>query len=1050
MSILHLFASIISLCAHAHAGDPVPCEAALTKAVRPPFEIKASDRVPEDAEFYRAYATHITKPGGLLDQLGIKMNPQVIEFLPGVDLNAITSGTVGGYPLPHYLDGAGIMKALKGKGKYLEVVYSGPYWNHGFYRDDNRRRQQISIIDHVVGHGMFAYYSTLQHYRAGQGMAASLRLTALMTRLYAEYDKDEVQRFYLWALTLAGMVDMTAPLYQHSSEFEPGRAMGTPDYLGRNVRRVLKHPAKPTENVLPAFAANLDPTQPPWKREMLDLIAETLAASPGILHTQIMNEGFASIMQEILTQNSDVNSNSTFMIGAQHVLQSLTRVDFNNPYSLGVICWRHLRERIHKQPAFKDRPLIERDREFFRVAAEDIIGRMTDDQFLRAYLDQDLIDARRFAIVRPATKEEIKPDLNQPPAHLKDELAPYVIVSRSADRLVRYVTDMVIKPKYIYRPRVKLVDLRRPATGEVELVLDDEYGRKWPLRKISLAPALFAMANVIGAPISLEARLLPKLDPEAETVPPLVHARVVVSAYGDVSVYRLGPADRVAKRETTVRESGGIGEEFDPDLTDELTQTLRAYVDDLYLDHPESEKALFEHNPKLKRTAGLAMAKQSYDVDVEAVISNAPGAAQALLDYARVVDRRLLASLSRATKTGRGISVRGDTINVKALPSVVRIEFEPGYIDYLEGQKPPDPVGIFNGINRTTAFTREFDPDDPLPGAARGFVDGQLAFVSPANGRPGDNVWGPKPPGGGGGGGKSPSEGKPQPADPEDPTTVEVPEDVYAQFLGERATLPNLSRKPGEARTWRLRKGKMRSQRSGELLVAETMQNALRKGMEQALLDGVDPTDDPQDTLERGLALMNPRDYRVRGEKMAITRENKAVITFIRDASGSTMRYTEGFKQFVRDFSTLINQRYDGFELRFVTFTETAKLHQTLEEFLAVAWDGGTKHEAGLKMARDDLRDNYPRAVWDRFVFLMGDLEEKPEPTMSLIREMLDEIEFFGTVAGINHGGVLAHLLGPLRQEAAQSKKVGFTLLNPDGTYTIDHLREVLKNESVD
>ncbi len=62
----------------------------------------------------------------------------------------------------------------------LEVVFPGDSFQHGFYRDDNRYEQQISIIDHVVGHNNFAYTSMFPHYRAGQGLVASRELDALL------------------------------------------------------------------------------------------------------------------------------------------------------------------------------------------------------------------------------------------------------------------------------------------------------------------------------------------------------------------------------------------------------------------------------------------------------------------------------------------------------------------------------------------------------------------------------------------------------------------------------------------------------------------------------------------------------------------------------------------------------------------------------------------------------------------------------------------------------------------------------------------------------
>ena len=276
-----------------------------------------------------------------------------------------------------------------------------------------------------------------------------------------------------------------------------------------------------------------------------------------------------------------------------------------------------------------------------------------------------------------------------------------------------------------------------------------------------------------------------------------------------------------------------------------------------------------------------------------------------------------------------------------------------------------------------------------------------------------------------------------------------MPNDLYAKFLGENVRLPNLNKKPGDSNVIRRAKGKRRNQMWGEAMYYEISENALKRGMEQAYQDGRDPLLDIQDTLEEGMGLLQPRDWVVRSTKPKPHRETKAVLTFIRDASASTAKYDDAFKRFVNDMEILIAARYKGFAYQYITFDTRAHLHKTKQQFLRAKLGGGTLHPVAIRRAHDNYRDNFPRQTYDRFTFLLGDLEDAAEPSLSLIRELLDDSEYFGTVAGLNmfNGQSFSQMLAPLQALARSTDNMGMTILNEDGTYTVRHLRELLKND---
>lgn len=1032
---------------------------------RTEFKLIPSPRVPDEAEKFRPFVTNLTRPGGVLDQLGIETTGQVIEFHQPRDLNAVTSGTAGGYPVRHALDGAMVLRSLKPtRGFALEVVYPGPFYQHGFYRDDNPEHEQKSIIHHVVGHNNFALKSGLTHYRVGQGLESTRKIDEILARAHSQYDKDEVQRFYLWALTLKSLRDFYTPIHNPISDFEFQGGIGALDALGR-ITEVKRHPRFVTENVLEAFAANLPQTAPVYKREILRELSASLSFQPALMHSQILNEGWASLMQEILPKYSPEEHNTEFWFQAVNVMKSEAKPDLTDPYSLGVALWRRIREVFLSRPENKElKSDLEKDRAFVAYAQNQIIGKMTDEQFIRLGMDQVFVDRFNLAVVRRAKSEEFDPSLPVPPnSGDPRELGQWRILSREARRVAQMVIDKVVKPKYFYRPRVQLVNFNRPGSGEVELVIDDDVGRSFPIQEGTLAPALYALTQIIGKPVSLECMTQSQAHREIPdwiwNLPDwareehfgglskkdsLARVRVVVSPNGDVKVYQMGPTPSEVTPGELPRKVAWP-ESFSEPMTKAHASHLSAYLSDLYLEDPKAFEQVVNGSHSIKEWV-TASAQQIVSIFPDSgFLSQAPNAVGAIQEYRAALERRMAIALDLAIKKKGGLAITKTGIRFRALPSIVNIEFD---YQYLE-QSMRDfqlPGALDFNLNRAylTQNVRAMEASGPFSPDQAG--DGSVGDVK---GNPGDNFWGPnqQPPGGGESGSK-PGE------DPNDLSWVDLPEEMYARFLGEKVKLPILNRKKGESRTTATKLGGRVSRRQGQLRPTETVFNVIKRGIgvQAGESDGIEGLDDLDidKSLDLGFQFMQTRDFVVKSRKPVKKPDIRAMVTFVLDASGSTSRYYEAFKRFVYDVEALVKASYKGTSFRYIVFDTEAHLMKDKDQFFKAQLGGGTKYETGLEKTRKLVADEYPGSRWDRYTFLLGDMEDfSPDESMGQIRKLLEDSEYFGAVAGLNGGTdpAAVPLLEMVMAEAQRNEAVGVTVLDQDGGYTVKNIKEVLRNK---
>lgn len=1039
------------------------------------YRIIESPRAVPEAQIYNKYVQELVRPGGVLEQLGLELPPQVMEFVPPLDLQAIVSGSAGGYPVRHYLDGANVLRSMKPTGGFaLEVIYPGGGKNgqvgyqHGLFRDDNIRDQQYSIVDHAfIGHSHFAKNSGLPHYRVGQGLEATRELDAVLEKAYREFDQDYVMRWYLFAQTLKPLLDYSGPYWEPVEDFVP--KSGTTSWMssgGGQVARpeIMSHPRKITENVLQAITANLGPEEPSWKREILEKLIVSMSFRPALVHTQIMNEGWASIMQEIIPRHTENHHTLEYYLNSQRVMQGETWPKVRDPYSLGVFCWRRIRERFEEQPEIKSlKSQLEKDGKFLRYG-EKLIATMTDDDFIRFAVDQRFIDKTKLAVVRRASREENDPNLPPPPSPKNPGESPpaqWIIVSRESERVAQMLIDTVLKPKYIYRPRVRLMNFTRPNTGEVELVIDDDFGRVLPIDHETVGPALYALANIMNRPMSLEATFMEKKGQQ----PPdwiwhmpdwwrreyghlymkptvLMRARVIVSPYGDVSAYKIvnetypgGVLDTgtVRKRSFT--------EEAAPELAEKLSSYLKAYIVDLYLEDDKQLERVVRGSETLREAISMGIKKISDDPIPEgSLVLQSPNAAGAISTYEMMLNRRMAMAMERASKLKGGFVIgSGGKVKLRALPSEVHIEFDREYLEQTLKDLPPAPIGKAASDLHMTLSKSDSNSDGLIASPFNPDAGGN-GQVGPIDGHKGDRFWGPGDSKGGKGGNKPGEEES-------DPSWVDIPEELYSRFLGERVRLPKLNKKPGLSKTSARKPGRSRRSLAGFLREDRIMENAVGRGVEALIREGKDPFENPEDMIYEGFEGLQPSDIIVKSTKPTKKPDVKAVVVFVMDASGSVGAYLDAFKRFVNDMEALVRYNYKGFDFRFIVFDHAAHLLKNRDEFFKFQLGGGTDYSAGISRAKKLFEDDYPRAAWDRYTFVLGDMEDFGTQAMSPIKSLLEESEYFGGVAGLHREGYIPELFEAIVAEAGSNDAVGHTVIDKDGGYVIRNLREVLRNE---
>lgn len=1006
------------------AKKPNPLEKCIT-LVAGKATIITSGRDADLAPRYQEIAERIFGEEGALTKLGVGHGDHILHFLPGSQIALLSSNN--GPALGHAQDGAAIVNALLRGGFPLEYVAPGSNPLRSFYKDTVPFEEQVSIILHVVGHYFFKTHSRFSQMRQVDTTAERYELFHYMEELLTREDPDEVNRWYHHLLSLQWAQDVTRGSFTPPEALEPGAGQSG---LGwRERAENPRHPKAPTTSILQAFVANLSPKLPTWKIEMARRFERVNRYISGAVVTKIINEGTASIFQEILPEHLGFDTLDHFLPVAE-LMSNVATPSVDNPYWLGREIFRCMRRNFNARPDIVGLDPLERDRRFLEFMRKEVIEKVDNFDAIIKFLDAQWVYKHKLAITRPLNYGEFQ-QIGPPP----DDKHQYQwkIVSRDPKKvleaLARRVADMRFRS-----PTPALIDLNHNGSGEILLAFQDEVGSSTPLERSSMVATLFEYAQFMERPIVLRTvkantwdathrdqpwRIAPPWWPPPSWHNPLkiTPIEVRVEPNGKVRVYDI--------------EKKRIG---NPILTKEFMERLERYRADLDLE-------LTKENEKLRtHLSGVAERAATNRVEVASdglgLYQHAPSAPTAIARYWSYLNRRLSYVLARAIE-GRAPILRGPNgVRVRALPSVPQLTFDRKIQKLMLTETKPVRDFEYD-------YIKPYMPEDGYD------LDGGI------DGAEGDVYWGRNPQDDGDGDDDGDPGTSDEPIDDSgqnpgdtgnDPTWVDIDPDLYAEALGEAIELPRLRPKGGQSPlTDRLREGSAQ-RRNGVPHLRRIVNRAYARAQAQQRQEPDIVPPSKQKLLRDGLRSLPPEQWFVRDFYEEPQPDINAVVIFCMDGSGSMFgKPLKIAKKVAYDLRAILSRKYRNLEFRFITFDIAAQVHDNPEDFFRLQLLGGTDYIAGLNKVLE-VEEAFPRAQWDRYVVGLGDLEDAPiEPIIEKLKEVYEQTEFTGFMH-ISSWGFNNPLALAMDHMSQGEEWFGFADLSPDLNYSPAALRKLFKN----
>lgn len=1008
----------------------------------------------EDPELFKKYeeaAGIIFGPEGIAKQLGLRMPPHHISFVPSGQLSVLA--TMSRHAAPHWYDGATIVKSVQEVAGVIEYVVPGCPMHRSYYSDTTGEMMQVSTMMHVAGHlDMFlsSFYNAVS---PNDKMARSMELADLMTELYREVDHDEIALFYQHLLSLAELQDFALGSFEPIEKFKPEmkkreHVVHTSEpagFFGRaeedsSPYSPATHPVTPTPSALQAIVANLPAEAPEWKMKMATLFEEMVRLTGTVARNKIMHEGWATFMEYIITAHSPWRSSSDLISFAQAA--ALIAVPaFSNPYWIGTEGWKNLYEKFVKRPEMKDLPRLDQDRKFIEYA-HTIMAWASDTEFLELALDEGWVFKQKLFLYRKADygREEWDPDL--PVGHGETQ---YIVVSRDPKRIVQYLSRRLAERRF-YFPRIFLENLKAAGGGVAHF--RHEIFEKIPLELHSAAQALFVISQVLEKPVALstiatsfwihrsswdprERGWLLKWEPPTEemTIHPI---RILVEPHGKVTVTQAGPLENPPDYDN-FDETRKIQE-----LNEELQEAVDAYQEDI-------STAVNEDLLKHRNRVFAPMMEQTVDRLLQPamnLLSHAPTADRALLEYAAMLKQRLFRMLRLAVQGKKKFRKTKSGLRLKVLPHVPEFKFDRRVMRWIwenhpPAPKDPEPEGLFMKITGKADDVLDLGGGDKLPG---------------------DHFVGPDKPRGENGDGDGDGDGPPGPGigdNPTDPTIVEVPLELYGELLKEELGLQNIRRTDGKSELTRtVRRGGIHRP-NGYLLWERTIPEALKYAMLARKKAGrpwrwVPPTV----LLREGLRWLQPEDFVVSSRRPEELPDFKAVVVWIIDMSGSMAgERVKAAKEIVWNATALLKAEYEDVTHRYVVFDAAAR-EVPEEEIWRTYLGGGTVYGTGFEKSEEILNE-YDSSKVNFYVFGLGDGEAgDTERTMASIHRLYPRVQYMGFAhTDLNTWGGSGwenDFLKPIEQMAREKEWFGYAHVKEPGFLSVMNVLKVFFGKKKD
>jgi uncharacterized sporulation protein YeaH/YhbH (DUF444 family) len=987
------------------------------------YQVISSGRDEDTLPLYLEYLNELMGKDGVLEKLGLSIVPQVFMFAPGNLVSVLSAMNM--FPVGHWHDGAQIARAQASSSGILELVYpGGNTFRQSIYRDDLDPKQQISIINHVIGHVIFGMYNRFSRTRSADNVRDSYEMFRMMEHFYVEHGHDEVEEWYQFLLSMRYDQDMLAGIDEPPEFFKRLHDPASPVKSLTNIPR--------TRNLLQYFVATLPANTPYWKLEMAKQFEKLHRYIPGAIRTKFMNEGLATLFQELLPAHATKFNDFAHHMEACCLLGGVgmprpghVSVNLQNPYFLGWRGgWRNLRNKYHSRPELAGKSLLEKDRAFLHWAITEIIPNYDDNSFFPMAMDASWMAKENLYISRPIQDHELNGRVPRrpPPPELGDNPGFVEVVTRDPEKIMQvFIEGREASNKMM--PTPSTIPSMLADTGILELENVDGFGSLQPLKSRSMVAKLWTMANVRQAPVALETTFItidPKQQEEDDSpwwwrgwqrteytyTPYRIRTMVTVDGRVDVSI--------VYRNEKTGPESLPDPDKFMVEMPParvlkpwveaqkRFQGFLNEYIQDLYLDAPpELLSRLFPSIPAVLRDAQTSVnlmpvvgaASESFSADV---FDHAPTVPRSLVEFTKKLQSRLAIVLKQAIQGRTRVISQGGKMRVRALPIIPSFEYNTTFdAEEKLGANKDEAIRSSMQKKGVGALVQNAAIDGNIEkGVHRLFRNAsEIGDIDSGDGQPGDVDWGPRPQDGQSGPGDQDGEGQPgdDPAqgrgdESNDPSWVEIPPDIWGQLLGEEIELPNLRRLEGESDRMSRIVGRHLKQKAGIPRFDLISRQALKLGISDIIgesngnLDSVvqELIENPLATYNRGLNRLRSQDWFVKGFRPRISPDLNVAVYIQLDFSGSMAGWIPTVKKMAADLRALLMTKYKTVKIYFVPFDGRAVVVEDLEEMLRMHLGGGTSYGKGFKETREHMDKFHPYANWDRIPVIIGDLIDSP------------------------------------------------------------------------
>lgn len=992
--------------------------------------IHGSRHAPNAEEFEKALA----QVREISYQLGLfrGINRHVAEILSPVTVASLA--VTNRYPVGAPSDGAVIARQAAQMSGVLEFVLSGKLTQHSYYLSTLDLTEFLSIVIHVYGHNFFHVHSYFPHKTSADRVGISYDLDQFMDQMSKVVHPHEVEDWFFKLLSLEHAQDYWSGLYVTPKDMEPKTDPVEFREWAGGLQRSENSKGRQTQSIFQAFIAELPRSTPAWKIEMAKKVEAMNRFIPGAISTKVVNEGFATICQEIVFEHMPEELRQ-FANASQlgQMMAGVTYPSKTNPYFVGVEIWRSIRAEFNQRPEIAKLTPMERDHAFFEYAEKEYIhnpnlGNNID--FIKEKMTDSWIKNRHLALVKKYSSEEVAALTysGKIPTPAKWPAELYQVITHDPDRIrQQFAADWDWYRAY---PFVTWKNLQAEGDDVARFEVGGDMGMLTPISRQTLGPALLTWSQMLRKKVELEATLLEGL---AQTQTHrfgagsgnkvqgyhLVRAKVSVNAQGNIEVvplktikilgattlYGFSEPTRLPSRMeiSDIKPDDPISREIAARQAMMLKKYLEAFQKDYNLDRnePTGEVLVEFPNDKEQRQSELirsALSAQSNALVSSLALNEIPsGVIRAVAAYDQKIARRFLASFKAALGAGK-LNPSAAGIQLKVLPSAPVISFDRRAQGVLKKMltdisHPLNPYHkddglIFQSNPRQDGSLYWKSKEEQGQGQGQGSGDeGDDGEESDESGTDEDGEKKQKPGQGKGGG--------------MDPTYVQVPYELYNKLVSEEIELPNLRPLKGDSERMKRIQSGSRVGDQRPLAIKKTAKRLMSLGLGiQANAEEEGITLDEEDLLELGIEIAQRSDIRTKASVLKPDPDISAHVTVVADNSGSMMDNLDKLRNMFFNLRALLKHKYKSVIFTYIAFDGKAHVFQDDEEdkFFKVHLGGGTDYAIGTEEVLN-VHKKFPEGEYDRFVLVAGDLYESMNDRVKTATEQVkNQSRFFGVI----------------------------------------------------